>query len=238
MPASASIHALNITTLATWLSVAAFGAVGMTLGRLHPGTEPTKVDESVVTMEQDFEIGEPVAPDAVLPDAAQDTAEATLPEALPAPPEMAPAPTAVPLPELPPLPAPVASTPEPAPRAPSSTAVVPNTPDRPRQTTSQTRQTRSGNSTAAGQTQAQASRIAAGRMPAPSYPADARRKGQSGTVVVEFTVDHSGRVIAARAKQPSPHASLNQEAVRTVRQWRFPPGGIMILERPITFKLE
>lgn len=235
MPASASIHALNITTLATWLSVAGFGVMGMTFGRLHPGVAPATVEESVVTMEQDFEIGEPVPSDAVPVDPGQDAAEVPLPEALPAPPEMAPAPGIVPLPELPPLPAPVAIEETPAPRTPRPTAAAPSTPSRPRQATTPPRQTRAGNSTAAA---AQASRIAGGRMPAPSYPADARRKGQSGTVVVEFTVDHSGRVIAARAKQPSPHASLNQEAVRTVRQWRFPPGGIMILERPITFKLE
>lgn len=80
-------------------------------------------------------------------------------------------------------------------------------------------------------------RLAAGRMSAPSYPPEARRKGQTGTVVVEFTVDSSGRVISAYAKQPSPWPLLNNEAVRTVRRWKFPPGGVMKLQRPIVFQL-
>ena len=82
-----------------------------------------------------------------------------------------------------------------------------------------------------------AARLAAGRMPPPSYPPEARRKGQSGTVIVEFTVDASGRVISARAKSPSPWPLLNNEAVRTVRRWKFPPGGVMKLQRPIVFQL-
>jgi protein TonB len=80
-------------------------------------------------------------------------------------------------------------------------------------------------------------RLAAGNMPPPSYPSEARRKGQTGTVVIEFTVDTSGRVISADAKSPSPWPQLNQEAVRTVRRWNFPPGGVMKLQRPIVFQL-
>ena len=84
-----------------------------------------------------------------------------------------------------------------------------------------------------------AARLAAGRMPSPSYPAESRRKGQTGTVVVEFTVDASGRVISAYAKSPRrPGRLLNDEAVRTVRRWKFPPGRrIMKLQRPIVFQL-
>ena len=83
-----------------------------------------------------------------------------------------------------------------------------------------------------------AARIAAGRMPSPSYPAEARRKGQTGTVVVQFTVDSSGRVTYANAISPSPWPLLNQEAVRTVLRWRFPPGDFISLERPIVFRLK
>lgn len=74
-------------------------------------------------------------------------------------------------------------------------------------------------------------------MPAPAYPSEARRKGQTGTVVVEFTIDTTGRVISAFAKSPSPWPLLNEEAVRTVRRWRFPPGPVTKLQRPIVFQL-
>jgi len=75
-------------------------------------------------------------------------------------------------------------------------------------------------------------------MPSPAYPAEARRLGQTGTLVIEFTVDSSGQVISAYAVSPSLWPLLNQEAVRTVRRWRFPPGGgVMKLQRPIVFQL-
>ena len=95
----------------------------------------------------------------------------------------------------------------------------------------------SPNGSSAAATMSNASRLAAGRMPAPNYPATARRGGQTGTVVVEFTVDSSGKVISAHAKKPSPWPILNEEAVRTVRRWKFPPGGVMKLQRPIIFQL-
>jgi outer membrane biosynthesis protein TonB len=43
--------------------------------------------------------------------------------------------------------------------------------------------------------------------------------------------------ISAYAKSPSPWPLLNAEAVSTVRSWRFPPGGVMKLQRPIVFQL-
>ena len=80
-------------------------------------------------------------------------------------------------------------------------------------------------------------RLAAGSMPSPDYPAEARRLGQTGTLVVEFTVDASGRVLAAWAKSPSLWPLLNQAAVSSVRRWKFPPGPVMQLQRPIVFQL-
>jgi len=74
-------------------------------------------------------------------------------------------------------------------------------------------------------------------MPVPRYPDAARRGGQTGTVLVEFTIDTDGRVVSAFAKQPSPWPLLNEEAVKTVRRWKFPPGGVMKLQRPIVFEL-
>ena len=84
---------------------------------------------------------------------------------------------------------------------------------------------------------AESARLAAGRMPPPVYPSEARRKGQTGTVMVEFVVDSSGRVISAYAKSPTPWPLLNHEAVRAVRRWKFPAGSMMKLQRPIVFQL-
>jgi TonB family protein len=89
----------------------------------------------------------------------------------------------------------------------------------------------------AGTGMSNAARIAAGHMPSPDYPPYSRRNRQEGTVVVEFTVDSSGKVISAYAKHPCQWNLLNTEAVSTVRSWRFPPGGVMTLQRPIVFQL-
>ena len=82
-----------------------------------------------------------------------------------------------------------------------------------------------------------AKRLGGGRMPAPTYPAQARAKGQSGTVIVEFIVGVDGDVISANAKCPSPWPLLNERAVSCVRRWKLPPGGVTKFIRPIVFKL-
>ncbi|HKS29655.1 MAG TPA: VWA domain-containing protein [Pyrinomonadaceae bacterium] len=58
-------------------------------------------------------------------------------------------------------------------------------------------------------------------LPKPDYPAAARAMGASGTVVVEVTVDETGKVIAARAI--SGHAMLRPAAAAAARQARFAP---------------
>ena len=234
------IHALNIGTLATWLSVTAFGMVAV----LVPGFQVAvvvPVQEEIERIPEDFTLGD-------LGDAAEEVAaepvernvqSEALPR-LPAPPELEVLADVSPLPEIPEIPVlaekPVAF-PVPAVRQelPARSEKRASAERRPpaRSVVSAVGAAAAGGSSAA----ADASRLARGRMPAPIYPAAARRGGQTGTVLVEFTVDSSGRVISAYAKSPSPWPLLNAEAVRTVRKWRFPAGGLMKLQRPIVFQL-
>jgi Ca-activated chloride channel family protein len=58
-------------------------------------------------------------------------------------------------------------------------------------------------------------------LPKPDYPASARAAGASGVVIVEVTVDETGRVTAARAV--SGHPMLRIAAVSAARQARFAP---------------
>jgi Ca-activated chloride channel family protein len=58
-------------------------------------------------------------------------------------------------------------------------------------------------------------------LPVPVYPETARRMRVAGAVVVEVTVDESGRV--SEAKATSGPALLRQAAVNAARQARFPP---------------
>jgi protein TonB len=226
----ALIHSLNIGTLATWLSVAGFGTVGVVVRDWQPVYVPPNVRETRL-LDEDFTLGDPGPPESA--GEMTDTAPPQITETLPAPPELPPVAELSPLPEIPELP-PAAAKPaetqsKPRPAAGSSTAS--------RTTSSRPSVNPGAGSSGSGGGLSESARLAAGRMPAPSYPAESRRKGQTGTVLVEFTVDSSGRVISAYAKSESPWPLLNNEAVRTVRRWKFPPGGIMKLQRPIVFQL-
>lgn len=58
-------------------------------------------------------------------------------------------------------------------------------------------------------------------LPKPDYPVTARAVGASGVVIVEVTVDETGKVIEARAV--SGHSMLKGAAVAAARQARFAP---------------
>ncbi|WP_229659069.1 energy transducer TonB [Luteimonas terricola] len=59
--------------------------------------------------------------------------------------------------------------------------------------------------------------------PAPSYPTDALRAGQSGEVQVEFTVAPDGSISDARVVRADPPRVFDRAAVAAVRRWRFEP---------------
>lgn len=226
------LHSLNIGTLATWLSVAGFGTVGVIVPQWQPSSMIPEAAETTV-IDQVFTLG-----DAAPPPNGGETAPAEPVVVISQPPELPPMAELEPLPEIPELP-PVAIKPvesRATGKSSHSPATVPHSSaSARRQTASSGSGVQSGASSSSGMSSA--SRLAAGRMPAPSYPAESRRKGQTGTVMVEFTVDSDGRVISAHAKSPSQWPLLNNEAVRTVRRWKFPPGGVMKLQRPIIFQL-
>ena len=57
----------------------------------------------------------------------------------------------------------------------------------------------------------------------PNYPEASRRRGEQGVVRVELLVDPSGRVVDVRVLESSGFSTLDAEAVKTVRDWRFRP---------------
>ena len=230
----ALLHTLHIGTLATWLSVAGFGTVAVVAPNRSAVTPASPEVAVTEWLDYDFKLsGEspPATPDPVV-----DNSTPAAAEPMSAPPEPPDLTAMEPLPELPAL-------------IPSPTAIAKLPPARQHSSATGARPTVAvrGNPAAAtgasaaghpGSGMSMSARLAAGNMPSPVYPAEARRLGQTGTLIVEFTVDSSGKVIAAYAKSPSPWPLLNQEAVRTVRHWKFPPGGgVMKLQRPIVFQL-
>jgi protein TonB len=70
---------------------------------------------------------------------------------------------------------------------------------------------------------AASSELRAVSTPAPRYPPEALRAGQSGEVQVEFTVAADGSVSNARVVRANPPRVFDREAVAAVRRWRFQP---------------
>ena len=208
------IHALNIGTLATWLSVAGFGAVGVMAPQWRSEPKVTPLVQAQSGEDTFTLAGASLAEVAV----ESSPSEAQYP-APPQPPVVTPS---APLPDVPSFPSVVDNAP--APTASNR---------QPRPAGKSTRST-SNRSTAEA---SNAARFAAGHMPERPYPAAARSRNQAGSVVVEFVAGSDGRVISARVKTPSPYPLLNEEAVRTVLGWSFPAGSVMTLERCIVFKL-
>ena len=210
---------LNITTLATWLCVAGFGFVGMLVSGKQ--MEPVISHDPATQVErEDFTLGG----DEIYAGVSQTPSNPT--EDMPVPPEMPELATTKPLPDIPELPV--------RPAMPKSKPVTSHAPNiRPANSVRNAK--RGGGSSESGMSPS--SRLAGGRMSSPSYPSESKRKNQTGTVVVEFTIDSSGRVTSAHAATSSGWPLLDSEAIRTVRRWTFPAGGVMTFRRPIVFQL-
>lgn len=79
--------------------------------------------------------------------------------------------------------------------------------------------------------------------PAPFYPRIARRQGQEGKVLLDVVVDEDGKSLTVTIIQSSGHKALDDEAVKTVRNWKFVPArrdGKLVQANvivPIEFKL-
>ncbi len=67
----------------------------------------------------------------------------------------------------------------------------------------------------------------------PHYPPDAQAAGINGVVVAEIVIDPSGNVTDAKVVQSVP--ILDEEALRTVRNWRFAP--TMVNGQPVPVRM-
>lgn len=242
------IHALNVTTLAGWLSAAGLAVVAGWLPDRPP--PPSRPGQALVAewVSPEIELGEEGglagAPEATIADGpAPGAAEPDVPAApappavaagLPAPPKLA---ESVALPPLPELPAPAAR--HRAARAGSGAVGAPRPAARPAGTgaAESPRVAATDRGGGGGEAMTRRARLAAGRKPQPAYPEVARRRNQEGSVTVAFTVGADGSVVSARVERPSPWPLLDDAAVRGVRRWRFAAGPVMELRQQVTFRL-
>ncbi len=247
------LYALNIGTLATWLSVAGAGSIALVV-KSGADSATMQVSKADASEGPDVDIdlaqmaaGSAAPSDPTLPTSEQEVPpeQKAVPELLEAVPELPEIADTLPLPEVPELPELAKPEPsrEPQPRSPikpaSSPRPVSRGSDKPASSSNSGSGTGkgSGTSTGSGSGAVGSARWAGGRMPAPNYPSEARRKGQEGRVVVLFSVDEQGNVVSASVTGPCPYPALNDEALRAVRRWKFQPGARASLQRPIIFKL-
>jgi TonB family protein len=212
-------HALNITTLATWLSVAGFGVVGVVVPEWRSHPKILAVD-AAPTNDEDFTLG-----DTRVAETAASSEESSSPEVIDSPATPPESPT---LADHPPLP-----------NVPIFSGLAAKAPavDTSNRTSRPVSKSASTHTDRAATEASNAARFAAGHMPERPYPTEARSRNQTGSVVVEFVAGSDGRVISAKVKTPSPWPLLNEEAIRTVLGWSFPAGEVMTLERRIVFQL-
>lgn len=58
----------------------------------------------------------------------------------------------------------------------------------------------------------------------PAYPAEAKRRGETGTVLLHLLIDTEGAVIDQRVEHSSGHAALDDAAMAALSKCRFKPG--------------
>jgi TonB family protein len=245
------LYALNIGTLATWLTVAGASSVACVVkivDRLPELLADKPKDTEVFITPMAMGSAPPAATEAADQAVTDEAVVPDIPE-VPEIPEMPEVPEITdlePLPEIPDLPQTTSPDGTEQQKQPAAKPV-----SRPK--TSATRTTagrkstngESGNGTGTGNGTAKGSgdspvgadRWAGGSMPKPNYPTTARRAGQQGRVVVLFSVDERGYVVSASVTSPCAHELLNEEALRTVRRWKFRPGVRASASRPIVFQL-
>ncbi|MEI7928131.1 MAG: TonB family protein, partial [Verrucomicrobiales bacterium] len=219
------LHALNIGTLAAWLSVTGAGSIALVVKSESLFFHQDLAGASPLAEGGDFDLEEMSAGSSAPSDPSPSTSEqagpvdnevATPPfSSVPELPDLA---ESAPLPTIPDLPAPVKAEAE---RATTRPPVGrPEISSRGSNRPSPGASSGSGSGSGSGSTKGRGSgsvgsaRWAGGRMPAPNYPSEARRKNQEGRVVVAFSVDERGDVVSASVSNPCPYPLLNEEALR------------------------
>lgn len=234
---SSFVHALNIATLATWLSVSAAGTIAWALvdsGR-RPIIEQAASGAAFEGPDLSLEAAVGVARKAetpvmtsVPPGAEEQAFESVeipeIPEVMDLPP----------LPEIPEFPVVDKALASSSQARPPASARSPQ-----KQVASTSGSSEKGGASSSGSRtgSSNASRWVGGGIPKPAYPRAAKLAGQEGRVVVFFTVDEQGNVVSASVTGPCPFPLLNEEARRAVLRGKFQPGPRASQHQTVLFQL-
>ena len=243
------LYAINIGTLATWLTVSGASTVATVVRVEERLPERNGADDGISEIfmtPQAMGSAPPAVAEEAVSTGEPEVSEEVVAE-LPETPEVAAIPDLAamePLPDIPDLPVAPKVVPESRPKpAARSTGGLP------KQSRSATAGRSASGESGAGSGRGNGTARGAGssavgsdrwlglRKASPVYPAAAKRQGQQGRVVVQFTVDERGNVVDARVTGPSPYPLLNQEALRTIRRFKAKPGVRATTSQPIIFQL-
>jgi TonB family protein len=240
--ASLALHG-SIALLAIWsVTGPRVGRGGGVVGTSEAGSGPASYS-AIVQRDPalDFEVRQP---DARAFPVAPSEDEADVPEAVPVPPQdflKEQAETGVPVPRAVPMPddSARARSKEAYAKLPPSAGGLENEP--PTATPGSEQKGSSNVNGSGGETGgAGDGTVGALFMPAPDYPASARRKGIEGVVVVLVDVQSDGHCENARLAESSRSVALDEAALSAIRRWKYEerPGGEIELRRVrFVFKL-
>jgi periplasmic protein TonB len=214
-------YVLNVGALALWLTISLVGLSAFCFPEKTPSHEViTSLDNlSTPTIQINSASSQPSSDPAEELNSVEDSPSPLVDEMPSAMPAIA---TFEPLPQIPPI----SSNNEKNPAAQQASPSLPTKPKSPKGKTvksSSNNQSSTASSTSSNASE-NASRLDSGIMKRPSYPEQARRAQQQGTVVIEFNVDTSGKVTSAYVKNASAYPVLNRAALDAVKRWKFPPG--------------
>ena len=216
---------LNVITLAAWLSAALGTWIGFSIHQDWTVAFAVKPMPLSVLTSVDIATNETV--EVITDETPTKVAVEPAAMTLPAPPALPDIPPMAELPDIPEIPVSVIRTTAPKVASKPSTPATPTTP-----------KSNQSNTSAPSTATSLSLGVGPGRQPSPSYPSQARRNNQQGTVVVEFLVGVDGKVLNAWLKSPCPYDSLNDSALSTIRnRWRFPEGPARRYKISIIFQL-
>lgn len=233
-------YALNVMTLATWLSVGLGALVGFGVSQDWMVSFAVKPPRLEVLSVVDIAPADPAvdnSADASTEEVPAESENIPVTAVAPSPPPMPDIPVMTELPEIPEMPAPMIKDTATRVALPNPQKPLSTTHERPKASSPNKASSNNGN-TAPSTATTLSFGMGAGRQPAPTYPLQARRSNEQGTVVVEFIVGVDGKVLSAWVKTPCPYESLNNAALSTIRsRWKFPAGQAQRYRVPIIFRL-
>jgi TonB family protein len=71
--------------------------------------------------------------------------------------------------------------------------------------------------------------------PRPDYPIKAKQRHLTGSGLFAVHIRADGRVVEVKVLRSTGHSELDQGAIKSLREWQFPPRSIRVVRVPIRY---